>query len=148
MASSKIVQKVHIDKLQSTLVKLEQLEKKPKEELSVRESINFLREKLKSALKKGYTYQDLSEILAEQEILISAATLKQYLTESNKEFTKTRRYSKSGQRKEAQNKEPEKTAIERVEIKESANESKQKEEGEKSEAEESQERKKAADFDQ
>ena len=97
MASSKTVQKVHIDKLQATLVKLDQLEQKPKEELSVRESIYFLRDKLRSALKKGYSYQDLSEILEEQEIIISAATLKQYLTESSKEATKSRRSAKSGQ---------------------------------------------------
>jgi len=139
MASSKTVQKVHIDKLQATLVKLEQLEQKPKEELSVRESIYFLRDKLQSALKKGYTYQDLSEILAEQEISISAATLKQYLTESNKEVTKSRRSAKSGQAKQAQNKGIEKIGKEELETKEDENEEKQKAGAEKRELENSQE---------
>jgi thiol:disulfide interchange protein len=139
MASSKTVQKVHIDKLQSTLVKLEKLEEKPKEELSVRESIYFLRDKLRSALKKGYSYQDLSEILEEQEILISAATLKQYLTESSKEATKRRRSTKLGQAKQGQKKEAETTEIEETERKNAENESKQKGEREKSELEESQE---------
>ena len=91
MSKSKRNQKIHVDKLQTTLDKLEQLEAKPKQELTLRESIYFLRDKLKKALKKGYTYQDLSEILADQEISISAATLKQYLTDISKE-------SKSGKR--------------------------------------------------
>ncbi len=85
MVKTKPNQKIHVDKLQTTLAKLGQLKEKPKSELNLRESIYYLREKLKSALKKGYSYQDLSEILAEQEILISAATLKQYLTEINKQ---------------------------------------------------------------
>ncbi|MGK7952892.1 MAG: hypothetical protein AB4368_29910, partial [Xenococcaceae cyanobacterium] len=83
MVKTKPNQKIHVDKLQTTLAKLGQLKEKPKSELNLRESIYYLRDKLKSALKKGYSYQDLSEILAEQEILISAATLKQYLTEIN-----------------------------------------------------------------
>ena len=93
MAKSKRNQKIHVDKLQTTLDKLEHLQAKPKEELTLRESIYFLRDKLKKALKKGYSYQDLSEILAEQEIFISAATLKQYLTDISKE-SKSRKRSK------------------------------------------------------
>lgn len=88
MANAKPNQKIHVDKLQATLEKLEQLEKKRSEELTLRESIYLLRDKLRGALKKGYSYQDLSEILEQQGILVSAATLKQYLTESNKEASK------------------------------------------------------------
>lgn len=145
MASFKTVQKVHIDKLQATLVKLEQLEQKPKEELSVRESIYLLRDKLLSALKKGYSYQDLSEILAEQEILISAATLKQYLTESNKEATKSRRSAKLGQAKQVQKKEAETAEIEEIEREKAENVENKKAEGEKSEPEKSQEINKVRD---
>lgn len=145
MASSKTVQKIHIDKLQATLDKLEQLEQKPKEELSVRESIYFLRDKLRSAMKKGYSYQDLSEILAAQEILISAATLKQYLTESSKEAIKSRRSVKSGQIKQVQKKEAERTVTEETEKKNGENKSKQKGEGEKSELEEIQKKNKSSD---
>ena len=85
MVKTKANQKIHIDKLKTTLDKLGQLKEKPKEELTLRESIYFLRDKLKSALKKGYSYQDLSGILEEQGILISASTLKQYLTDITKE---------------------------------------------------------------
>jgi hypothetical protein len=96
MASAKPNQKIDIDKLQVTLGELEKLEPKPKSSLTMRESIYFLREQLKSALKKGYSYQDLSELLEQQQIVISAATLKQYLTESNKEAAKGKRGGKSG----------------------------------------------------
>jgi len=99
MVKNKANQKIHIDKLKTTLDKLGQLKEKPKEELTLRESIYFLRDKLKSALKKGYSYQDLSEILEEQQILVSASTLKQYLTEINKESAAKRKRSKSGQAK-------------------------------------------------
>ena len=96
MATAKPGQKISIDKLQTTLVELERLAEKPKEELSLRESIYFLRDKLRNALKKGYSYQDISNLLEQQEILISAATLKQYLTEIEKGATKGKRGAKSG----------------------------------------------------
>ena len=99
MATAKPNQKIHVDKLQATLEKLEQLEKKQPEELTLRESIYLLRDKLRGALKKGYSYQDLSEILEQQGILVSAATLKQYLTESNKEASKGKHRGKRGETK-------------------------------------------------
>lgn len=91
MVRTKPGQKIHVDTLNTALSKLEQLETKPKSELNLRESIFFLKDKLNSALKKGYSYQDLSEILSEQEILISAATLKQYLTDMSKKNSSSRR---------------------------------------------------------
>ena len=96
MPNNKPNQKIQLDKLQATLAELEQLQEKPKEELSLRESIYFLRNKLNLALKKGYNHQELSEILEQQGILISAATLKQYLAEINKEASKGKRSTKAG----------------------------------------------------
>ena len=95
MVKTKPNQKIHVDKLKTTKEKLGQLKEKPKSELTLRESIYYLRDKLKSALKKGYSYQDLSEILEEQEILISASTLKNYLTEIKGESASRRKRSKS-----------------------------------------------------
>ncbi|MEL7419595.1 MAG: hypothetical protein AAGK10_13610 [Cyanobacteria bacterium J06555_3] len=91
MVRTKQGQKIHVDTLQTALEKLEQLKTKPKSELNLRESIFFLKDKLNSALKKGYSYQDLSEVLEEQDILISAATLKQYLTEMGKKKSRSRK---------------------------------------------------------
>ncbi len=100
MATTKPNQKIHIDKLKAASGELERLAEKPKEELSLRDSIYFLRDKLRLALKKGYNYQDLSELLEQQEILISAATLKQYLTEIDKEKRSGKRAAKSGAAKQ------------------------------------------------
>lgn len=111
MATAKPNQKIHVDKLQATLEKLEQLEKKQQEELTLRESIYLLRDKLRSALKKGYSYQDLSEILEQQGILVSAATLKQYLTESNKEASKGKRVKSLGKTKQSSPKAAEKNIL-------------------------------------
>ena len=109
-------QKIHVDKLQTTLEKLGQLKEKPKSELNLRESIYYLRDKLKSALKKGYSYQDLSEILAEQDILISAATLKQYLAEINKQSAARRKRIKSKQSQKAVSIESDDKSLNQVEI--------------------------------
>lgn len=101
MARTKSGQKIPIEKLQASLVELEKLEQKPKEELTLRESVYFLRAQLQSALNKGYSYQDLSKILAAQEIKVSAATLKQYLTDIEKEESSRKRETKLRQVKQA-----------------------------------------------
>ncbi|MCP6760749.1 MAG: hypothetical protein NHB32_18840 [Fischerella sp. CENA71] len=101
MIRTKPGQKIALEKVEATLAQLEKLEQKAKEDLSLRESIYFLREQLQSALKKGYSYKDLSEILAQQEISISEATLKQYLREIEKEKRLRKQRTKSKQVKSA-----------------------------------------------
>lgn len=81
-------QKIPVGKLDNVLEQLEQLNKKQKSELNLRESIYYLRSKLKRALKQGYSYEDLTKILAEQNIIISATTLKQYLSTSKRSASK------------------------------------------------------------
>ena len=95
MIETKRYQKIQIDKLETTISKLEKLEDKPQSEFNLRESIYYLRDNLKSALKKGYSYQDLSNILAEQEILVSAATLKQHLNDIEQKSASPRKKNKS-----------------------------------------------------
>lgn len=95
MVKAKPKQKIHVDKLQNAFDKLEKLESKPVEELTLRESIFFLRDKLNGALKKGYSYDDLSEILAEQDILVSAATLKLYLAPKRKKSSSRKKSHES-----------------------------------------------------
>ena len=115
MVKTKPNQKIHVDKLQTTFEKLGQLKEKPKSELNLRESIYYLRDKLKTALKKGYSYHDLSEILAEQEILISAATLKQYLAEINKQSAARKKRIKSKQSQKNDSKESDDKSLNKVE---------------------------------
>ncbi len=84
-------QKISLQKLESTVAELDRLSQKKSEELTLRQSIDYLRGKLRKALNKGYSYQELSEILRQQEIVITAGTLKQYINESHrKEASKKR----------------------------------------------------------
>ena len=100
MTSTKRNQKISLDKLETTLETLDNLSEKKQKEMTLRQSVHFLRDKLQKALKKGYTYQDLSEILEQQEILISAATLKQYLTEGSKKVKSKKNSGKLTSKKE------------------------------------------------
>jgi hypothetical protein len=50
-----------------------------KETYSLHESIKILREPIKQAIKRGYSYEEISGMLVENGVNISASTLKQYL---------------------------------------------------------------------
>lgn len=58
---------------------LQSLPEKQAEEVSVRGAVHQLKDQLKSALERGYSYDELVGILAEQGINLTAATLKAYL---------------------------------------------------------------------
>jgi len=67
---------------------LESLPEKPKEDLSLREAIDQLREPLRAALLRGYTYLELAEMLTEKGIKISAFTLKNYVPSGKRRANK------------------------------------------------------------
>lgn len=67
---------------------LESLPEKPKEDLSLREAIDQLREPLRAALSRGYTYAELAEMLTEKGIKISAFTLKNYVPSGKRRANK------------------------------------------------------------
>ena len=94
MTKTKRNQRIHVDKVDTTIATLKELEPLPKFELTLRETIAKMEVHLRGAIKKGYSCQDLSGILAKQDILISAATLKQYLKGLDKS-SKSRRRKKS-----------------------------------------------------
>lgn len=91
MEKTKRNQKIAVTKLDKISTKLGELDKKQKSELNLRESIYYLRHNLKRALRQGYSYQDLVQILAEQNIIISPTTLKQYLTSTIKNTRSSKR---------------------------------------------------------
>lgn len=70
-------------KIGNVLKKLAKLPKKEKTEFSLRETIVKLKDQLNRALDRGYSHEDLSIILEEQEIYVSVNMLKQYLREAN-----------------------------------------------------------------
>lgn len=69
---------------------LEELPAKPKENFSLREAVDQLRDPLKSALGKGYSYQDLALMLRDQGIEISASTLKNYVPSGKRQASKAK----------------------------------------------------------
>jgi hypothetical protein len=58
---------------------LDGLPEKPKEDFSLRAAVDRLREPIRAALSKGYTYEEVAELLAKQGITISPSTLKNYV---------------------------------------------------------------------
>ncbi|MEO1669455.1 MAG: hypothetical protein AAFR77_01510 [Cyanobacteria bacterium J06631_2] len=83
------------DALEKIDQKLSSLEKKPQSEFNLRESIAYLADKLKSALNKGYSYEDLTEILSEQNISVSISMLRRYLKEAEENLNKSQKKPKS-----------------------------------------------------
>ena len=80
---------------QATLL-LEELPEKPRENLSLREAVKQMQDSLKAALAKGYSYEELAQMLAKQGIQISAFTLKNYVPSGKRSITKGKtRKSKS-----------------------------------------------------
>ncbi len=67
---------------------LEDLPEKPKENLSLREAVKQMQDSLKAALAKGYSYEELAQMLAKQGIQISAFTLKNYVPSGKRSITK------------------------------------------------------------
>ncbi len=60
---------------------LQELPPKPKDELSLKEAIAKMYEKITAALNRGYSHAEISEFLKEQGLQISSSTLKSYLAQ-------------------------------------------------------------------
>jgi hypothetical protein len=67
---------------------LQTLPDKPKEELSLREAVDQLRDQIRDSLARGYTYSDLATLLGERGITISASTLKNYVPSGKRQAAK------------------------------------------------------------
>lgn len=67
---------------------LQSLPEKPKEDLSLREAVEQMRDSVRGALAKGYTYQELAAMLTEKGIKISAFTLKNYVPSGRRRSSK------------------------------------------------------------
>ena len=61
----------------------------------MRESVYRLAKQLNNALRLGYSYEDLVKLLKEQDISISPATLKQYLSTAPKKSKRKNKQTKS-----------------------------------------------------
>lgn len=74
--------------IEDTNTFLQSLPEKPKENLSLREAVEQMRDSVKAALAKGYSYQELAAMLTEKGIKISAFTLKNYVPSGRRRSTK------------------------------------------------------------
>lgn len=67
---------------------LQNLPEKIKENVSLREAVDRLQEPIKAALAKGYSYDDLSMMLSDKGVEISASTLKNYVPSGKRQTAK------------------------------------------------------------
>jgi len=75
---------IHQDSIDQATAQLEALPEKPKTDWSLRETIRQLQGSINAALERGYSHKEIAEMLAEQDIRISPASLKSYLADSNR----------------------------------------------------------------
>ncbi|WP_421654640.1 hypothetical protein [Leptothermofonsia sp. ETS-13] len=68
---------------------LQDLPEKTKEDLSLREAVEQMREPIRAALAKGYSYDDVAKMLSDKGIKISALTLKNYAPSGRRQAGKT-----------------------------------------------------------
>lgn len=78
---------------------LQDLSAKPKEEMSIREAIDLLRDPIQEALAKGYNYEDIVAVLVDKGITTTAATVKRYVSLGS---TRKRKPGTRAKRKSAQ----------------------------------------------
>lgn len=89
------VVRVKTNTIEAAIKKLEAAPQKQKEEHTLRESIELMKDAIKGILERGYNYDEVAAMLSESGITISGATLKQYMTA----LTKKKRSTKPSPRK-------------------------------------------------
>ncbi|MBI4785271.1 MAG: hypothetical protein HY785_28785 [Oscillatoriophycideae cyanobacterium NC_groundwater_1537_Pr4_S-0.65um_50_18] len=81
------VSKTALDQVGSLL---QDLPEKTKDQLSLRDAVAQLQDIIKATLAKGYSYEDVAALLAEQTIVISPTTLKRYVLTNSSRTTQKR----------------------------------------------------------
>lgn len=77
-----LTSKVAIDQATAAL---QDLPDKPKENVSLREAVDLLQDDIIAALNKGYSYEEMTEVLSKQGISIAPSSLKHYLARSKRQ---------------------------------------------------------------
>ena len=89
--SASATTKVKTETIAATIRKLEAVPEKPKDEHTLRESVEAMKDAIKGVLEKGYSYDEVAAMLVESGISISGATLKQYMAALLKKRKPTKR---------------------------------------------------------
>ena len=77
--------KIAAEKLKSALSRLDALDVKKQSEYSLRESIKQILPSIQSVIEKGYSFDEVANLLQQDEINISGTTLRQYVREFSKD---------------------------------------------------------------
>jgi hypothetical protein len=64
---------------------LQELPEKPKDTWSLREAVSLLHDSITTALSRGYSHEEVSALLGEQGVSITASSLKRYLATARRE---------------------------------------------------------------
>jgi len=91
---------------------LAELPEKPKTNYSLREAVKALQGTINTALERGYSHQEVAEMLGEQGIRISPASLKSYLAASTREAADTPKQKRTPRKAKADQAAPQ--AVEEV----------------------------------
>ena len=87
MTKSRVNQKIKIETIEAVSELLDKLEPKlksqPKSELSQSKKLFNLRHKIERVLRLGYSYEEVVEVLKQQNINISTERLKRYLKDAD-----------------------------------------------------------------
>lgn len=81
-SASANISKAAIDQVGTTL---QDLPEKPRENLSLREAVATLQDSITTALDRGYSYEEVVNILSRQGVDITVASLKRYLAAARKQ---------------------------------------------------------------
>ncbi|MCU0570823.1 MAG: hypothetical protein MUF49_30170 [Oculatellaceae cyanobacterium Prado106] len=71
---------------------LQGLPEKPKENWSLREAVTVLQDSITNALNKGYTYAEVSQMLSQKGVQISASSLRSYLASAKQKMSNNSRH--------------------------------------------------------
>lgn len=77
--------------LEKATLALQALPEKPKENLSLRETIFELQGIIRAALDKGYTYEDIAALLNNQGVSIAPSSLRYYINQTSRSIKSTTR---------------------------------------------------------
>lgn len=88
--SSSNAVRVKTTTIEAAIKKLEAAPEKQKDEHTLRESIELMKDAIKGILERGYTYDEVAAMLTASDVTISGVTLKQYMSAMNRKKKPTK----------------------------------------------------------
>ncbi len=102
MSTKVPAQMVKLQTIHQTVDVLKQLPKKQKEDFALREAVYEMHQQIEDVLKRGYSFDEVAEILSQNGVVVKGVTLKQYLTTFRREKSRKRSESRKSKPVEAE----------------------------------------------